>query len=356
MTALPADLLARPAAQSVRLIAQGFLDAAVRAAERLSHGEDADALHDFRVALRRLRTTLRAYRPELKDSIPRKVQQRLRAVAAATDRARDAEVALAWLQPLKPELKPRERVGWRWLVERIERRRAKGLRRAGSHGWRAFGAVGRRLRNGLAVYRQPLSPHHSSAVVPFAVVVRTTLLEHAKRLDELLSAVHTAADPEAHRARIAAKRLRYLLEALVDLVPVAPGLVERLKALQDGLGELHDVLELEREVRKGVASVAAKRASRALEVALVDQPSPAMLRAVRRRDPKAGLVALARRLRVRRTALFADLQANWLGRDGAWGREIEAVVAPFTSGAPSQPVPVPVPVPRRRAPRPVHHA
>lgn len=356
MTALPADLLARPAAQSVRLVAQGFLDAALRAAERLHDALDAEALHDFRVALRRLRTTLRAYRPELKDSVAAKVRRRLRAVAAATNRAREAEVALAWLQPLKAQLKPRERVGWRWLVERIERRRTKGLQHAASDGWRAFATVERKLRKGLTVYRQSLSPQAPPPAEPFAVVMRAALLKQARQLDALLPAVHTAEDAEAHRARIAAKRLRYLLEGLVDVVPAASALVERLKALQDGLGELHDVLELESEVRAGVESVAAERAARSLAVALLEQPSPAMLRAVRRRDPKSGLVTLARRLRARRTALFADLQATWLGRDGSWSREIEAAIAPVTGGAPPRSFPVPVPALRRRATRPARHA
>lgn len=298
MAPLPADLLVRPAAQSVRHVAQGFLDAALSAAQRLSDAEDTEdpeALHDFRVALRRLRTTLRAYRPELKDGISGKLQRRLRAVATATNRAREAEVALSWLRPLEARLEPRERVGWRWLVARIERRHAKGVQRAATGGWRAFAAVEQKLREGLSMRPAPTAR-------PFGHVVQAALLQQATRLDELLPAIQGAKDPEAHRARIAAKRLRYLLEALVAVVPGAAALIRRLKTLQDGLGELHDVLELEGEVRAAVESVAAKRAVR------------------------SGLVALARRLRARRTATFAELRATWLGRKWNWSREIEAVL------------------------------
>lgn len=349
MAPLPADLLARPAAQSVRLVAQGLLDAAMSAAQRLSDAEDPEALHDFRVALRRLRTTLRAYRPELKDSISAKLQRRLRAVAAATTRARETEVALAWLRPLEAALQRRERVGWRWLVERIERRHARGMQKAATDGWRAFAPIEQKLRKGLA--RQP-----ATGVEPFAQVVQAALLKQAKRLDELLPSIQGAEDPEAHRARITAKRLRYLLEALVDVVPGAAVLVQRLKALQDGLGELHDVLELEGQLRTAVESMAAKRAARSLEVALLEHPSPDMLRALRRSDPKSGLVALARRLRARRTARFADLRATWLGRKWNWSREIEAAIAPVASGPPRRRSAVPVPVLRRRGTRPARHA
>ena len=44
-------------------------------------GGDTEALHDFRVALRRLRSTLRTYRPWLGDGARRKHVKRLRAVA-----------------------------------------------------------------------------------------------------------------------------------------------------------------------------------------------------------------------------------------------------------------------------------
>ncbi len=347
---LPVDLLTRPAMQSVRLIAQGLLDAATATAERLGVTEDGEALHDFRVALRRHRTTLRAYRPELKDSVPPKAERRLRAFAAATSRAREAEVALEWLRPLKTDLKPRERVGWRWLAERIERRQVKGLH-ATTDARRSFAAVERKLRKGLAVYRQALSPQ-PSAPEPFALVARAALVEHAGKLDRLLATVHAAEDAEAHRARIAAKQLRYLLEALVGVVPAATGLVDRLKVLQDSLGELHDVLALEGEVRAGVTSVAAQRAARALDVALLEPPTAAELRAVRRRDAKPGLMALARRLRARRTELFAELQAKWLGPDGSWSREIEAALTPPVASAPMAiPIPIPLSLRRRRARR-----
>ena len=43
-------------------------------------------------------------------------------------------------------------------------------------------------------------------------------------------------------ARIAAKRLRYLLEGVEDVSTGAAGLIEELKALQDTLGQLHEVV------------------------------------------------------------------------------------------------------------------
>lgn len=66
------------------------------------------------------------------------------------------------------------------------------------------------------------------------------------RLDELLSFVPRALDPSEvvalHDMRIAAKRLRYILEVTADTCfgPYAATALKRVKDLQDLLGEIHD--------------------------------------------------------------------------------------------------------------------
>src|SRR5262249_22935930 len=52
--------LADPAPKAVRAIVRTHLDAAVEAAGRLSRSADPEALHDVRVAIRRLRVVLKA--------------------------------------------------------------------------------------------------------------------------------------------------------------------------------------------------------------------------------------------------------------------------------------------------------
>jgi len=352
MTALPADLLSRPAAQSVRLIAQGLLETAAEGARRVDDPKDAEALHDFRVALRRLRTTLRAYRAELKDSVRPKLYRRLGDVADETNRVRDAEVALEWLRPLKAQLTVRERVGLRWLIEHIDSRRTKRMEHDLVEARRAFRGLERKLRKGLGIYRQSLQPDDAGSDRPFAAVTHGIVVAQAQQLDQVLAAVSAPDDAEAHRARIAAKRLRYLLEPLAELVPATAGIVERLRALQDQLGELHDVLELERAIRAGVESVAAERAMRLFDVAISDHATPEEVRVARRRDPKPGLVVVARRLRSRRATLFATLQEGGLKTAGTWQREIEAALTPLGESPPAPiPIPVPLSLSRRRARR-----
>ena len=121
----------------------------------------------------------------------------------------------------------------------------------------------------------------------------------AVRLDELASFMPAAKDPaevEAlHDMRIAAKRLRYVLEVTGSCFgPYADEALRRTKELQDLLGEIHDC----------------------------DVLVPKVL-AVRKELPKdhpdrPGLKALARERRERREGLFGDFLAFWteLERDG----------------------------------------
>lgn len=348
-SALPPDLLVRPAAESVRVIARGYLDAAGAAMQRLDDPKDLEALHDVRVAIRRLRTTVRAYRPELRGSVRPKLRRRLRDIAEQTNRVREAEVALDWLRPLQPDLTPRERIGLRWLAHRLEDRRAQGLEHARTDVRRLFHVVERKLRTGLGVYRQEMDAARSRPAEPFAAVAGRVLRAQAEELDRLLRIVRAPDDAETHLARVAAKRLRYLLEPLTHSLPAAAAVVLRLKELQDRLGELHDTIELMHEVRAAAETAAAERAAAMVEAALTDQVGPEQLRATRRTaDPRSGLIAVARRLRARLTALFARLQTTTRAHDRAWLGEVEAALAGPGPGAHAR-IPVPAPPREQRA-------
>ena len=84
MTTFPANLLERPVQEGARLIALAFLDDASAALPRLDDADDTEALHDFRVSIRRMRSTLRAYRRHLKGSHPRRLSRWLRKLQQAT--------------------------------------------------------------------------------------------------------------------------------------------------------------------------------------------------------------------------------------------------------------------------------
>lgn len=336
MTNLPPDLVSRPAANAAALVGLAHLDEARAGASRLDDPEDAEALHDFRVALRRLRTLLRAFRPELGDAVPKRLQRRLRDLTRATTAARDAEVQLTWVRAQRGEVG--RRPGLSWFVTRLADRRDRAYADVREHVVPAFRQLERRVRRGLNHAAAPAGP----AGPLFAAAAARGIRDQATALEQELAAARAPRDVDAiHRARIAAKRLRYLLESLAGDGALAAALVDRLKALQDLLGELHDLQVLSEELGDAVADAAAERARRLHALALDARPRT---RGRPRRPAPAspGPLALARLAARERERRFAELEHDW--RAGGLAAFLHDVTALADGLATAPPAPSPAPL------------
>jgi hypothetical protein len=137
------------------------------------------------------------------------------------------------------------------------------------------------------------------------------------RLAELLAFMPRASDPaqvEAlHDMRIAAKRLRYILEiAHPCFGDYARTAVSRVKDLQELLGELHDCdvqsVELEGFLRDLISEDAL---ALALAAEGMDDLAPEALRVARHHDDHAGVAALLVYVRARRRVLFGAFERLW---------------------------------------------
>ena len=129
------------------------------------------------------------------------------------------------------------------------------------------------------------------------------------RLDELCAFMPRAADPAQvvalHDMRIAAKRLRYILEVTGPCFgPYARAAVKLTKDLQDLLGEIHDC-----DVQ--LPEVAAFLEELMAEDAAVAGASPKDLAKTPHRRTYAGLVALQVHLVARRRTLFGQFLELW---------------------------------------------
>lgn len=255
MADFTADLLDRPSVLTASTVALAYLDDAVAAAARLHDVSDAEALHDFRVAIRRFRVTVRAY-PRLHESVSRKQRRRLRKLVRATNPARDAEVQLAWFSGRSRQFTPSERATLGPLRARLRDARRRVMTEARGELQERFEKLERKLRRRLTTIRSDAGPHE----VPFRAVAAATLVQHASDLAQRLSEASPSADSaELHATRIAAKRLRYLLEPVESGLAGGGALVRRLKDLQDLFGELTDAHELDtvlREAGEGAAPAA----------------------------------------------------------------------------------------------------
>jgi CHAD domain-containing protein len=336
MSDLPADLLTRPVEEATRLVALQRLDAAAAALERRRENDDPEALHDFRVALRRLRSLIRAYRRYLQGVARQRVRRRLRRLVRETNAGRDAEVLLDWLRVQHDGLSARERAGWRWLVARVETRERDAA--AALTGVAArFGKLNQRLRRRLARYRMTVDlGDGAGAGATFGTATAGALRDLAEDLSQRLAAPAEPGDAAAvHAARISAKRLRYLLEPVAGAVGGEAAL-EQLRGLQDLLGELNDAHVAERELAAAVEAAGAERARALFDAALSSTPAPTP--APRRQDERAGLVTLARLARARWDREYARFDREWLGdRAAAFIAEIETLADRLESPTETRP-------------------
>jgi CHAD domain-containing protein/CYTH domain-containing protein len=299
-------LLDRPAEDAIRRLALRAVDEAVAAAELLEADTDAGGLHDFRVALRRLRTLLKAYRGSLAHCVSKKHARALRDLARSTGAARDAEVQLEWLAARREELEPAARKACSWLSERLEERRQAAYSDVRHEVLRRFGKLARNLRRGLSRRAATVAPHSERA--SFALAAADMVRSTGTELVTALETVRAPTDVEvAHRARIRAKRFRYLLEPLEDtsLEKPAGRLVRSSKVVQEVLGNLQDMHVLAREIAASFMESAAERAGSLHEALYSTDP------AVPGRELRSGLLEIDRLVRDRVETLFQELRALW---------------------------------------------
>lgn len=311
----PVDqLLALPVDEACRRVALALLDATAAARVRLDDPDDRTALHDFRVALRRLRSWIRAFDAYLHGTIRRKHRRRLRGLSRVAGACRDNEVHIAWLRDVEDSLRSRERPGAEWLLRRVaERQRQAELEFRATLG-EDFPITIEALGDALAVFTRRVDLRDSVPAPSFAEAVAPLILNEATALGDRLAAVQSTQDQAvAHAARLAGKRLRYLLEPVAPAIDGGPILVKRLRHLQDTIGEMHDVHVMAEEVIEAAEHAGAQQARRVATALLEGETGDDAVSREEARDARPGLLAIAGQLRARGESAFTELQQRWLG-------------------------------------------
>jgi CHAD domain-containing protein len=205
-------------------------------------GEDVEDLHAMRVATRRMRAGWRVFGDAYRPGRTRRYRRDLRDVAARLGAVRDLDVLLEGLDAYIAEQAEAERAGIRPLHDAWQARRDDArellLRTLDSPRYARFVEEYREFvqTEGLAVLPvAPTSPHRVRDRMPSRI---WAAYEQVRGYEPVLR----WADVETlHELRIAAKWLRYTIEFVREpLGPSAAPLVERVVALQDHLGWLHD--------------------------------------------------------------------------------------------------------------------
>ena len=327
-------LLTSPAPRAARRIALTLLEAASAARARIIDPDDAEALHDFRVAMRRLRSTLRAYQPHLAALVPAKLRRRLRELARATGEARDVEVQIAWLESHRDDLPPARRAGLPWLLARLRERRDRAYRDIRERIAPKFDRLARRLRRALA------SPPPPDATLPPSLtsLIAELLEDQGSDLERRLALIRSPDNhTEAHAARIRVKRARYLLEPVArEALPAAP-VLRSLKRAQELLGDLHDLQVVIARLGDAAAEAAAERTRRLHQLAVGGDRGPA---ARGPRPATSGLLVLARVARTTQDRLFRRLVSQRIAR--TLPAELAALAAELRPPVAREPIPLPV--------------
>lgn len=278
---LPGDLLRRDAEEAVRLILLDLLSQAREAAPRCLDPEDAEGLHDFRVAVRRLRSTLSAWKGLLRGVVKKRDRRTLAGFQKRTGGGRDAEVALVWLGEQVDVLESEHRPGREWVEARL--RTADHTPSGDTHPavCAEFAAWADGFESNVAD-RVPAG----GVGPPYTQALSERLDWIAHKLKACVDGLGDDRKRGPHRVRIAGKRLRYLVEPVRAEIELAGTLVDRCKQLQDVLGTLNDANVLD-----------------ALLSGYLDDASPAS---------EAGVLALCRLNGLRAEASYRLFRVDWL--------------------------------------------
>ena len=234
-----------PLSLCVAQTALHYLHALVAEMDGVRQAEDRECVHRMRVASRRLRSVLPLLAPALSRQTCVRWRKQLRRVTRVLGVVRDTDVQMACVQQfLYDSASAEERAGVERLLLRLEQRRqilqepvVKALERFAAR--QLVKEMGEHLN-------QVVSQSASYGIdVPGRRVYRQTRTGILKRLNAFEAYASYVAQPECvkelHAMRIAAKRLRYIMQALAPLYP--EGLAESVQAArlcQTKLGNIHD--------------------------------------------------------------------------------------------------------------------
>jgi len=219
-------------------------------AEMLSHepetrlGENIEALHDMRVATRRLRAAFRIFGDAFRPKIIKPLLKGLRATGRCLGKVRDLDVLIERAHNYQANLPASDQPGLNPLLDTWIKDREVGrfdmLRHFDSPEYFDF-------KNRLNYFAQSpgVGARHPNLVTPVPSIVRDvapvliyTRLVNVRSFEPILS---NASLEQLHALRIEFKQLRYAVEFFREVLsPEAKNIINTLKGIQDHLGNLND--------------------------------------------------------------------------------------------------------------------
>jgi CHAD domain-containing protein len=201
-------------------------------------GEDAEQLHQMRVAARRFRATIKLFKPAIAPEMMRLADE-VKWIAGILGVGRDLDVQKEWLLTVIKESAEDDAAAMQPLLSQLDQRASEShFDVAGALNSERFHALTTAMTSAL---RRGFDGSEESEL-PVQVFAEQGLrqrhrgfVEQAKRLHE------DSPDTELHALRVRAKRLRYALECFRPLLgPGIKPMIKETTVLQDLLGEHQD--------------------------------------------------------------------------------------------------------------------
>lgn len=228
-------------------------------------GEDIEALHDMRVATRRMRAAFEVFGEAFNSKALKPHLKGLRATGRALGSVRDLDVFMEKAQHYLESLPEEQRGGLQplldaWLAERVTAR-VQMSAYLNSSKYRDFVA---KFFKFLSTPGEGARPHAPGQPIPslvreLAPVLIYTRLAAVRSFDPLLA---NATVEQFHALRIEFKKLRYTVEYFSEVLgKEAKSVINEIKALQDHLGDLNDAQVATQILRDFLARWDEKQAS-----------------------------------------------------------------------------------------------
>lgn len=238
--------------------AEPLVGEAIAQASALENEGEAEQLHKLRVALRRLRTLLWAYRPILHEDFDTQQRAIYKFLANAAGNTRDWDILIGLV----------EATGDRELLDAFRQSRSEASRK--SLETLAHASVKQTLREAMSEANRELNT--AAQRTPLTKFARQRVVAAQKQLKKRMRVASRKGRSDYasfHEVRKAGKKVRYLLEFFEPLLgkKQRKGL-KNLKRVQKRFGELNDVVasrDLLLEHRAALPDGAADRALRVLE-------------------------------------------------------------------------------------------
>ena len=307
--------LQQPVELTCREHTLALLDVASEQVARLGTDDDPETLHDFRVSVRRLRTYLEAYRSHLPKSLGKKTRKELGGLISATNRGRDDQVQLRWLQQqLEHRNLPKlTRQGYVLVSDDFGSTSFDSGSEELELVTRSFSKTAERLSSHLGQPLRTIRVTEAGKSLSFAAATGAIIRELTTRLSDRLAAIESMdQEKKLHRTRLVAKKMRYVLEPVSLLVTGGRTSVTRLKGLQDLLGDLHDLHILEQCVRTKLKRNVAGWSRALVDVATSETQLAVVNRQGSDTDDVRALAAALHGVRRSESRLFAKFEQRWL--------------------------------------------